>query len=452
MLFGTSGIRGRYPKIVNETLGFDVGVSFEDSFVIARDTRRTAVPVFNSVISGGLFSGKNVFVAEGGVAPTPTLSYATNYYKLDGIMITASRNPEYDCGIKLFEDGKEISREREHTLENAILNLQRERATGHPARNTSNTAYLRDVRTTSDVDIINPHLNHIVQYFSDRIEHTSKRIKAVVDSNGAGSVITPYLLSALGCDVVSINTNTFGFYRASEPTPNHLELLASVVRSESADFGVANDGDADRAVLVDDMGYVLPQDTQLLMVVDHMLKSDKGAIISTVESSLSLEHLVKQHNQRLVMTPVGSTNISFKLEEEGALFGGEPCGEYIFRDNVHTPDGIFTIGLFVEMFSKYGPFSKLRENYPKSHIIRDKFAVSDKANVMEKLKSYFGEHFPGDINTIDGIRLETDDYWTLIRPSGTEDVIRLTVEASSKSMLDAVYKNMKNDIQNVIRG
>jgi len=440
MLFGTSGIRGKYPQFVNEELAIKIGAVLDGDFLISRDTRRTAVPIFNSVIAGGLISGKEVYVADGEIAPTPTLSYASQYYNLKGIMITASHNPETDCGIKIFEDGKEISRERERKFESKIK--------GFPSTNMFDYS---KVKASNTLNVVEPHMTHILKHFQNRME--SKRTgkcKVVIDTNGAASVITPYILEKLGCDVISINSDTFGFNRESEPSPKHLSLLSQLVKSEGANFGIAHDGDADRAVLVDDAGVAISQDIQLLMIVDHILKESKGPIISTVESSLSLEELILSYNQKLFMTPVGSTNISFKLEETDAVFGGEPCGEYVFKDNVHTPDGIFSAAMFVEMFLKYGKFSELKKKYKEYPILRDKFRVLNKSKTMKDISSYLKKNYPGKINEMDGIRLEDKNYWALIRSSGTEDAIRLTIEAKTEELLNRKLMDLSEVIKKFI--
>ena len=440
MLFGTSGIRGKYPSFVNESIGFNVGYVF-DEFLIARDTRRTAIPVFNSVISGGLASGKQVFITENEIAPTPVLSFGAQYYNKKGIMITASHNPETDCGIKLFEEGKEISKDRENEIERLIQNIQEQNKT-----QTSNINF-QNAKTSEQIDIISPYIEHILNTFDSMINNNEKSLhdcKVIVDTNGAASVVTPYILQKLGCNVITLNSDLFGFDRQSEPSKSHLSLISDLVKSEHADFGIAHDGDADRAVLIDDNGNVLPQDVQLLMVVDYILQKNPGNIISTVESSLSIEEMIKSHGKKLFMTPVGSTYISFKLEQTHAVFGGEPCGEYVFENNIHTPDGIFTAVSFVDMFLNYGKFSELRKKYTTYPILRDKFRVKDKIKTMDVLKQKISSEYEGKINSIDGIRIEEDGFWVLIRPSGTEDVIRLTVEAKSNQTLNSIYSKFKN--------
>ncbi|MBI5051369.1 phosphoglucosamine mutase, partial [Candidatus Micrarchaeota archaeon] len=206
-----------------------------------------------------------------------------------------------------------------------------------------------------------------------------KQPTVVVDCNGAGSVISPYLLRELGCKVLSLNSEGTGFNRPSEPNEKNLQDLMRIVKSTGADLGIAHDGDADRAVVVDETGLILPLDTQLAIMIENELQLSKNKkVVSTVEASLMIRDVVEKNNGSIEITPVGSANLSEKLESENASFGGEPCGEYVFEKGVHVPDGVLTGAKFVEIFCRNGRLSQMKEKYISHFMLREKFRCEGK--------------------------------------------------------------------------
>lgn len=268
-----------------------------------------------------------------------------------------------------------------------------------------------------------------------------KSPKVVVDSNGAGAVITPSLLEELGCKVASINDSLEKFSRPSEPNAKNLAMLSEKIRETGADFGVAHDGDADRCVVLDEKGEMLAFDVQLSIMIEHELsKSRNKKIVSTTESSLLIRETVEKNGGHLIVTPVGSVFVGEALERENALFGGEPCGEYLYQKGVHVPDAIHAVAKFLEIYLEKGQFSKLKKQYKTYPIYRDKFRSADKNKAIEEIKS--GVKTSGKINDEDGIRVDEEDGWFLIRPSGTEPVIRLTMEYNDKEKLENKKKEL----------
>jgi phosphoglucosamine mutase len=263
-----------------------------------------------------------------------------------------------------------------------------------------------------------------------------KKPKVLVDCNGAASVITPQLLTDLGCRVVSVNASRCCFNRPSEPNATNLAYLSGLVRSGGFDFAIAHDGDGDRCMVLDETGAALPLDAQLAMMIAHELEgSSNKRIISTVEASLMIRDVVGKAGGTIDITPVGSTFIGDLMEENGALFGGEPCGEYIYRDGVHVPDAELAAAKFVQMFCEKGVFSKRK--YPAHFMARERFPAKDKQASMLLVRGSVAKlGIDGDIRADDGIRLDEEDGWFLIRASGTEPIIRLTMEYKTKARLE----------------
>jgi len=458
-MFGTSGIRGLYGSHINEEMALKIGNIFSDkNVVVGRDIRKTGMSLSNATISGILSSGKDAI--DLGIVPTPTLALATKKFGANGIMITASHNPPEYNGLKLFSNELEISKSREKSI---------------------SIEYSSNKLSYAEWD----KLGHFIKY-PDAIEDhkiliksivnidliKSKKVKVVIDSNGPASLITPSILSEVGCEVISINSSLDYFSRPSEPNKENLKELSKKVNKVGADLGIGHDGDADRAVVVDENGEVLPLDIQLAMIVDEELEVNKNVqnkkIITTVEASLLIKNVIEKHNAKMLITPVGSMYIAHLLEEENALFGGEPCGEYVFSNGVHCPDGILTAVKFVELFCKKGPISKLKMKYNHHSLLRDKFKCNnnEKYNLVSKIKnkikingvaviSNHSNETGGDNNfrimdLYDGLRVDEEEGWFLIRASGTEPYIRLTAEYKTEEGLRERVKELREIIREVV--
>ncbi len=433
-MFGTSGIRGLYGKDVTEELAYKVANVFaEKDIVIARDTRRTSSSLVNATISGILARGRNVI--DLGIVPTPTLALATLTHKCNGIMITASHNPEEYNGIKLFSDGKEISKEEEKKFIAKFEN----------GTKLAKWDLLGNLHQDN-----NAIMNHkeMIKKLVNGVAIGKRTPKVIVDANGAATVITSQLLHELGCEVISINTQLEGFTRGSEPCTENLQEAIKLVKSQKADLAVAHDGDGDRCIIIDDCGEVLPLDIQLaIMIENEMIATGEKKIISTVEASLLIRKAVEKNGGNIVIGPVGSAQISHDLEKKDAVFGGEPCGEYIFATaEHHTPDGVLAAAKFVEIFVKHGKLSELKKKYKQYPMIREKFRCEkkDKYRTIEEIIKNI--KIKGTRSEFDGLRIDEDDGWFLVRASGTEPIIRLTMEYKNKVKLEERAKELREII------
>jgi len=427
-IFGTSGIRDLCPGKITPDLVMSVAnilCSKEREVAVAYDSRRTGQMLKSAVISGATMAGANAF--DLGVCPTPTLSYFSQLRKCPAIMITASHNPYEYNGIKLFSLGLELSSKKEEEIESALNAKTKTQVEWNlcgqvfDAHSQASDAHIRTILSNIDVSSIK-----------------KAKPKVAIDcANMAASEISPLTLSKCGCKVVSQNCNSGEIcLHPPEPKEGNLDSLCELVASSGSDLGIAHDGDADRAIIIDENGKILGLDAQLAIAVNYTLSKNEGAkIISTVESSLSLRNIVEKNGGTLEITPVGSMKVAAKMRQTKAIFGGEPCGEYIFSNAVGSPDGIMTGAFFAQIFSEEGKLSALCSKVEKYPIQRDKISCSNskKPDAMKKIGSKWPFSTP---NKSDGLRSDENWGWVLVRPSGTEPYIRITIEAKTQGELD----------------
>jgi len=418
-MFGTSGIRGIYGGEITEELAMKIaGIFAEKALVVGRDIRKSGVPLSQAAAAGAASVGADVI--DLGIVPTPTLAFATNKHSCRGIMVTASHNPPEYNGLKLIEKGREIGKEMEKAIQEKYKQeLILAKSIG---------------KFRHDPNIIEEHKGMVISMVdADAIR--KKKPKIIVDCNGAASVITPSLLSDLGCEVTSINASLERFSRPSEPSKENLSHLPGLVRDANADFAIAHDGDGDRCAIVDDTGEMLPLDVQLAMMIEHELSLTKSKkIVSTVEASLAIREVVESAGGSIEITPVGSTYVGDVLERGEAAFGGEPCGEYVYAKGVHVPDAVLAAAKFAEIFCKKGKFSELKKKYKQYFIAREKFKAKDKHAAVQAIRKSID--IKGKVRSDDGIRVDEEDGWFLIRASGTEPIVRLTMEYKTSEKLN----------------
>ena len=425
-LFGTSGIRGVYGKEVSCGLAMKVGNAVGSrgrKIVVARDARATSPVLSEALSAGAMLSGADVL--DIGLAPTPLLAYATAREKCGGAMITASHNPPEYNGIKLFENGTEYSRGMEAEAESAIAAPEKAMEwskVGQKEEKDYSQEYIHFLLSQADLPSI-----------------AGKKPRVLLDAgNAAASLLAPALLRAAGCEVIELNCSEPGKnVRDLEPKAGTLGAASKAVLERKCDLGIAFDGDGDRAIGIDEKGHVLGLDAQLAIFCMHFLKKKKGGIVSTVEASLCVKEAVLAAGGKLSITPVGSLHVATEVKRQNAVFGGEPCGEYVFPLSTPCADGMLAALYLVEIFCTRGKLSALSEAIRTYPMERRKYGCGGKSK--EKIMAQLAKSlsFPGSaLSTMDGIRLDFPDGWLLVRPSGTEPAIRLTCEIREKKKLD----------------
>ena len=419
-LFGTSGIRGKIGSEVTCELALNVGKSLayylgnEGTVVIGYDTRTTNKMLDQAITAGLLESGVNVIKI--GMVPTPLVGYATEKLNADaGVMLTASHNPSPYNGIKLWnKNGMAYTSVQESKIEEIYSNMDYISVTWDKIGKLSENEEIKGQYIDDLVDMVN----------------IKPGLKVVVDcASGAGSEISPLVFRKAGCEVTTLNSQPDGFFPGRNPEPNaeNLQTLMKTVVAIGADLGIAHDGDADRMITVDETGEISPFDSLLALIS----KEFDGDIVTTVDAGLCMDESV---NGKVYRTPVGDVNVAEVIIEKDAAFGGEPSGTWLHPDFCMCPDGILSGLRMAELVSNKGKLSELLAEIPSYPNIREKITCSKEAKVkvMENMQDLLEEAFDdiAEVNSLDGVRLTfADDSWVLVRPSGTEDYIRITLES-----------------------
>ena len=268
-----------------------------------------------------------------------------------------------------------------------------------------------------------------------------KRWNVVVDPGcGAAFSVGPQMLKDLGCKVTSLNAQPDGYFpaRKSEPTAESLQDLAKTVKTLHADIGVAFDGDADRVAFVDENGVFVNFDRALAGYCAFVLKRSKGGLVVTnVEASMCVETMAEKYGGKVVRTRVGDIYVSEAIKRDGAVFGGEPCGAWVHPQLHLCPDGPLSAALFLKALEDEGKtVSEFIAEVPEYITMRENIVCKNEQKYMlvEKLGDALKSGFPDytDFSTVDGVRLALKNGWLLVRASGTEPLIRLTVEGESQ--------------------
>ncbi|WP_458453562.1 phosphoglucosamine mutase [Methanobrevibacter sp.] len=419
-LFGTSGIRGKIGSEVTCELALNVGKSLAyylgntGAVVVGYDTRTTNKMLDEAITAGLLESG--VDVVKIGMVPTPLVGYATEKLDADaGIMLTASHNPSQYNGIKLWnKNGMAYTSAQEREIEKIYAD-----------KTYISVPWDKIGKLSVNEEIKGKYIDDLVD-----LVDIKEGLKVVIDcASGAGSEISPLVFRKAGCEVTTLNSQPDGFFPGRNPEPNaeNLQTLMKTVVAIGADLGIAHDGDADRMITVDENGEISPFDSLLAL----MSKQFDGDIVTTVDAGLCMDESVKGE---VIRTPVGDVNVAEVIIEKDASFGGEPSGTWLHPDFCMCPDGILSGLRMAELVSHKGKLSELLAEIPSYPNIREKITCSKEAKikVMENMEELLTGAFDDvvEVNSLDGVRLTfSDDSWVLIRPSGTEDYIRITLES-----------------------
>jgi phosphomannomutase/phosphoglucomutase len=429
LIFTPLGIRG----IVGRGLDAHISMLIANIFgrrlgkgslaVVGRDTRPSGEAIERAVISGLLSAGVNVLNI--GIAPTPTIEWATAKYDADGgIVISGSHNPPEWNALKLL--GKEGILLHPDEMELLKSEFEKGRFESVP---------WNEMGREEQYDAIGDYLEDLLR-FVDIERVRGYKLKVCLDVNGgAGAYVTPYLLNELGVKTLTINSAPGIFVRELEPRPDTLEDLSKIVVATGSDLGFAHDTDADRLTIVTERGEVMPEDITLALVVDYILeRRGGGKLVVNAASSRIFDHIARRRRAEIHRTPVGEAYVTHKMKEIGATVGGEgSCGGVILPDFHLGRDGPLAAALILEMMANRGKsLSDIIDDFPKYHTIRKNIPMKKEWKDLEERLIRIGERRGMSLDFLDGIRLISEDLWALVRLSKTEHKIRVLVEGRDK--------------------
>ncbi|MBN2583055.1 MAG: phosphoglucosamine mutase [Planctomycetes bacterium] len=433
LMVSVSGIRG----IVGETMTPDVAARFAAAFgtligpgriVLGRDSRTSGRAVAAAVASGLLFTGCEVI--DLGIATTPGVTVMIDELQADGgVMVTASHNPKPWNGIKFFRaDGIDLAADQGARLKD-IWQSGRFKYVGSDG--------FRQLKHDDTV-----HSRHMARVLTvtNRQAVAGRRLKVVLDAcHGAGAIVTPQLLSELGCEVTVIGGQPDGlFEHPPEPIVENLKRTCETVRAVGADIGLVQDPDADRLALIDERGRFISEEYTLALAAMYRLEQQAGPVAANLSTSRMIDDAAARHGQVCHRTPVGEVHVADKMVAEGCVIGGEGNGGVIDPRICPIRNSLAGIGLILELIAVRGkPLSEIAAELPAYTMIKRKSEAPREAiqKLLEVLPSEFAE---ARIDTQDGVRMDWPEGWIHVRASNTEPIYRMIGESTDAAWIEAM--------------
>ena len=430
-LFGTDGVRGVANSELTAELAYKLGRAAAIYFgrevtapkiIIGRDTRLSGTMLESALAAGICSAGGNAHLL--GVIPTPAVSFLTEKMKANaGVVISASHNPFEDNGIKFFsKTGHKLPDAVEDEIENIVAT-----PIAYDKMPTGSSVG----RVIVEQGMGELYIKHIVDSADCRLNG----LKIVMDcSNGANSEIAPAILRQLGAEVIPIFNQPNGININNGCGSTHLEALQKKVVEEKANAGVANDGDADRCLVVDETGKALDGDQIMLICALELMKKKKlkdNVLVTTVMSNIGLHQAMKKHGGKCIKTNVGDRYVLEEMVKEGYKLGGEQSGHIIFADYAKTGDGILTavklLGSMAKNNKKLSQLGELMTKFPQILLnvrVANKNGWEEKQGIKDVIKKY--QDILGENGQI------------LVRASGTEPLIRIMAEGPDQTQLEEI--------------
>ncbi len=430
-IFKAYDIRGKYPTEINKDFavvlgnGFGSFVGAGKKVVVGRDVRSSSKELSDSLISG--LNEAGVDAIDIGIVPTPIVYFAISKYMLDGgVIVTASHNPKEWNGFIVCNGEPQVigmGLGLEKILE--LIKRKDFSLNGGGSSEDYSSKALEDYES-----------------FLKGKANVKKKMKIGIDpGNGACSEVAKRMLSGVGIECHAINDIADGEFskRPPEPKPEYLSEIKELVVINNLDFGVAYDGDGDRAIFIDNNGNVLRGEIPIAVFAKNYIRSGEKGVYE-VSCSNVVEEMIKLNGGIPLLSRVGHSFIIKKMREESAKFGGEISGHIYFDETNYVDDAIFATVKMAELLSESDrKFSDVIKELPRYLTLTKEFEVDDgiKYLLIEMLKSSF-EGSGYRIITIDGVKAVSDKGWFIIRASNTTPIVRLTAESKNKEILDAI--------------
>lgn len=447
-IFRAYDIRGLYEKDITPDLFYKIGIASGDfvkkslggsKLAVGGDIRQSSPALMESFISGVTATG--VDVISTGITSFGQTLFKGCELKQDLIaFITASHLPAEWNGIKFYY-GDGVGLKEQDLMKIRDLTLDED----------SSPSELEKVGSVKNVDAIKSYR----EFFQSRFKF-KKKIKVALDCGGASTTLSaPEVFDAVGLDTVPVFCEVDPLFskRPSEPKPQNLTVLIDAVKKNKCDFGVAFDGDGDRAVIIDNTGKPLLPDVTGIIVGKHGLDEKKGTVVANVECSKAVKEQLEPLGFSVKQIRVGHTFLTLEAKQEHAPLGIESSGHLIIPGYFLFDDALVVPLKIAEILDNTEKnLAELVDQIPTYPLIREEIECADeiKFDAMERLKQELGEEFD-DVNTLDGIRVNLEEGWVLIRPSNTSPIIRLTAEADDEAHLNQIATEFKKRLDKAIK-
>jgi phosphomannomutase len=443
-VFKAYDVRGIYPTELDEEGAYAIGRAYVEQFepkriAVGRDMRVSSPSMAQAAVRGASAGGAEVL--DIGMVGTEMLYFAVGDLSVDGgVMVTASHNPKEYNGLKIVRRGALP------VGGDSGLPEIRERAVKLQGGSEEASA-----PTVERVDIYPPFVDKVLSFID---ASAVQPLRVVVDAgNGMGGMMMTPILDRLPVDAVRCFFEPDGTFpnRAPNPLlPENQELVMGKVLEEQAELGIAFDGDADRCFFIDDTGEFVPGDFVTALLAESILEKEPGAkIIYDVRASWAVRDTIGRAGGIPLINRVGHAFIKERMRQEGAVFAGEVSGHYYFRDFYQADSGTIPALLMLELVSKRGrKLSELLQPYREHYFITGEIntPVEDVALKLQEIKERFGRE--GEVSHLDGISITADDWHMNVRPSNTEPLLRLNLEALDPELM----QKKRDEVLAVIRG
>ena len=440
-VFKAYDVRGVYPTELDEEGAYAIGRAYVEQFeprriAVGRDMRLSSPTMAAETIRGASEGGADVL--DLGMVGTEMVYFAVGELGLDGgIEVTASHNPKEYTGMKIVRRGALPVGGDSGLLEireRALAGFGESTRRGEVSQHDVWPAYVDRVLSFVDVSAVKP-------------------LRVVIDAaNGMAGVMLPPVLERLPIDAVPYFFEPDGSFPNHEPNPllpENRESIVAKTREEGADLGVAFDGDADRCFFVDDTGEFVPGDFVTTLLAESVLEKEPGGkVIYDLRASWAVPETVERAGGVPLVNRVGHAFIKQRMRQEGAVFGGEVSGHYYFRDFSQADSGVVPFLLMLELVSRSGKkLSELLKPLRERYFITGELntPVPDVAVKLQELKERFGRE--GTVSHLDGISVDAGDWHMNVRPSNTEPLLRLNLEARSEELME----RKRDEVLSVIR-
>lgn len=440
-----SGVRG----VIGQSLTPRLLTRFAQAFgthtgsgtiVVGRDPRTSGEMVKHAVIAGILSSGGRVL--DVGVCPVPTVQLQVRRRRANGgIAITASHNPAEWNALKFIgSNGLFLDAGQARELLDIYHQGEYTKVSGDEIRTVEEVEGATDAHIKAIIDALGP------------LPSGNKRLRVVLDScNGAGSIVGPKLLEALGAEVIPINVTPDGsFPRPAEPLPENLGDLCDAVKKHGADVGFAQDMDADRLAIVSEQGIPIGEDYTLVLAALYVLGREPGPVVANLSTTSALEDVAKKFNCPLFLTKIGEVNVTDKMQQQNASIGGEGNGGVIYPRINFARDSLVGMALVLHLLAESGQtVTRLLDQFPRYSVVKEKMVCPSQkiGAVLKMLRQEYGK-FP--LDTRDGVKVTLPEGWFLVRGSNTEPIIRIVAESRSESQAREIVTRIYDRVASCI--